>query len=99
MDLSSIDFAPFIVYNRVMVDIRKSWDKIAEYYNIRYEISCDVVHYGPLCPGEDRLRLLGDIRGKKVIDMGCGGGQNAVALAKMGAKVTAVDFSCEQINR
>jgi ubiquinone/menaquinone biosynthesis C-methylase UbiE len=99
MDLSSIDFAPFIAYNRVMVDIRKSWDRIAEHYNDRYAISCEVVHYGPLCPGEDGLRLMGDIRGKKVIDMGCGGGQNAVALAKMGARVTAVDLSSGQIKR
>jgi len=82
-----------------MVDIKKSWDKIAEYYNKRYEISCDVVHYGPLCPGEDKLRLLGDIKGKKVIDLGCGGGQNAVALSKLGAEVTAVDLSTEQIDR
>lgn len=80
-----------------MVDVRKSWDKIAEPYRKRYEISTDVVHYGPLCPGEDKLHLLGDINGKTVIDLGCGGGQNAVALAKIGAKVTAVDFSPEQI--
>lgn len=80
-----------------MVDVRKSWDKIAGPYCKRYEISTDVVHYGPLCPGEDKLHLLGDIKGKTVIDLGCGGGQNAVALAKMGAEVTAVDFSQEQI--
>jgi ubiquinone/menaquinone biosynthesis C-methylase UbiE len=82
-----------------MVDIKKSWDKIAELYNDRYEISCDTVHYGPLCPGEDKLHLLGDIKGKRIIDLGCGGGQNAVALAKMGAEVTGVDFSREQIKR
>jgi ubiquinone/menaquinone biosynthesis C-methylase UbiE len=82
-----------------MVDIKKSWDKIAELYNDRYEICCDIVHYGPLCPGEDKLHLLGDIKGKRIIDLGCGGGQNAVALAKMGAEVTGVDFSREQIKR
>ena len=82
-----------------MVDIKKSWDIISEHYNKRYEISCDVVHYGPLCPGENKLQLLGDISGKKVIDLGCGGGQNAVALSKMGAEVTGVDFSGEQVNR
>jgi ubiquinone/menaquinone biosynthesis C-methylase UbiE len=80
-----------------MVDVRKSWDKIAEPYRRRYEISTNIVHYGPLCPGEDRLHLLGNMKGKSIIDLGCGGGQNAIAMAKMGAEVTAVDFSPEQI--
>ncbi len=80
-----------------MVDVRKSWDRIAEPYRKRYEISTDIVHYGPLCPGEDKLHLLGEIEGESVIDLGCGGGQNAIALSRMGAKVTAVDFSHEQI--
>lgn len=80
-----------------MVDVRKSWDRIAEPYRKRYEISTDIVHFGPLCPGEDKLHLLGDIKGKSIIDLGCGGGQNAIALSKMGAEVTAVDFSKEQI--
>jgi ubiquinone/menaquinone biosynthesis C-methylase UbiE len=82
-----------------MVDIRKSWDKIASQYRKRYKISTDTVHYGPLCPGEDKLSLLGDISGKRVIDLGCGCGQNAIALAKMGARVTAVDLSAEQIRQ
>jgi ubiquinone/menaquinone biosynthesis C-methylase UbiE len=82
-----------------MVDIRKSWDKIAAQYRRRYKISTDIVHYGPLSPGEDKLALLGNISGKKVIDLGCGCGQNAIALAKMGARVTAVDLSPEQIRQ
>jgi ubiquinone/menaquinone biosynthesis C-methylase UbiE len=82
-----------------MVDIRKSWDKIAAQYRKRYKISTDNVHYGPLSPGEDELSLLGDISGKRVIDLGCGCGQNAIALAKMGARVTAVDLSAEQIRQ
>lgn len=81
-----------------MINIKKSWDKIAVLYKNRYEISREVVHYGPLCPGEDKLRLLGNISGKKVIDLGCGGGQNAVALGKMGAEVTGIDISSEQID-
>jgi ubiquinone/menaquinone biosynthesis C-methylase UbiE len=79
-----------------VINIKKSWDKIAVLYNNRYEISREVVHYGPLCPGEDRLGLLGDISGKKVVDLGCGGGQNSVALKKMGAEVMGVDISSEQ---
>lgn len=66
-------------------------------YQKRYYISSREVHYGPLCPGENQLNLLGDIRGRRVLDLGCGGGQNAIALARMGAIVTAVDFSALQI--
>ncbi len=37
--------------------------------------------------------MLGDLRGKAVLDMGCGMGEEAVYLAKMGANVTAIDIS------
>lgn len=81
-----------------MTKLRRSWDKIAKHYHRRYEISTETVHYGPLCPGDDKLRLLGDIAGKTVVDLGCGCGQNAVAMAKKGAAVTGIDFSERQID-
>jgi ubiquinone/menaquinone biosynthesis C-methylase UbiE len=80
-----------------MLDIKMSWDKIASLYNRKYLIKTDTVHYGPLCPGEDKLHLLGRIAGLKAVDLGCGGGQNAIAMATMGALVTAVDFSVNQL--
>ena len=80
-----------------MIDLRKSWDKIALRYVSHYSISTDIVHYGPLCPGEDRLGLLGDIRGKRALDLGCGGGQNSIALTRLGASVVGVDFSGGQL--
>jgi ubiquinone/menaquinone biosynthesis C-methylase UbiE len=39
------------------------------------------------------LELLGDVRDRKVLDVGCGDGVLAVCLAKRGAHVTAVDRS------
>ncbi len=39
------------------------------------------------------LKELGSIRGKKIIDLACGGGRVAIPLAKKGAKVTGVDIS------
>ncbi len=42
---------------------------------------------------EFRFRLLGDLRGKRVLDVGCGMGENAVLLAACGARVTGVDVS------
>src|SRR4051794_32545673 len=36
---------------------------------------------------------IGDVGGRKVLDLGCGTGRHALWLAKQGADVTAVDFS------
>lgn len=57
----------------------------------------DTVTYGPCIPREDTLKLLGDVSGKRVLDLGCGAGTNAVALARAGARTIAVDESAEQI--
>jgi SAM-dependent methyltransferase/ADP-ribose pyrophosphatase YjhB (NUDIX family) len=47
---------------------------------------------------EDDVRLLGDIRGKRVLALGCGGGQDVVALSKMGAVAVGIDASEKQID-
>ncbi len=61
------------------------------------DLPLDVVHYGPDIATEADLRLLGNLDGKRVLELGCGGGPIAVAMAKQGAKVIAVDESAEQI--
>ena len=76
---------------------RRSWDTIAAHYQVSTRISTDDVHYGPLAPGEHELGLLGDVAGKWVIEIGCGGGQNSIALAKWGATCVGVDPSPAQI--
>lgn len=38
-------------------------------------------------------RLMGDVRGLDVIDIGCGTGRHALRWAAAGARVTAIDFS------
>jgi 2-polyprenyl-3-methyl-5-hydroxy-6-metoxy-1,4-benzoquinol methylase len=42
---------------------------------------------------EYRFRLLGDLTGKKVLDVGSGTGENSILLAYRGADVTGVDIS------
>jgi len=46
---------------------------------------------------ESELRILGDVRGKRILEIGCGGAQNSVALSKWGAKTFGVDLSRKQI--
>jgi SAM-dependent methyltransferase/ADP-ribose pyrophosphatase YjhB (NUDIX family) len=46
---------------------------------------------------EDDLHLLDDVRGKRVIVLGCGGGQDVVALDRMGAIAVGIDQSERQI--
>lgn len=59
----------------------------------------DTVGYGPEMPGERELRLLGDVKGKRVLDLGCGSGQASIALARMGAHAIALDASPRQLER
>lgn len=44
-------------------------------------------------PLEYAYHLLGDVRGLRILDFGCGSGANAVLLANRGAHVWAVDIS------
>jgi SAM-dependent methyltransferase len=44
-------------------------------------------------PLEYSYHLLGDVRGKRIVDFGCGSGGNSVLLANRGAHVWGVDIS------
>jgi len=76
---------------------RCGWNTISASYQRERRISTDDVHYGPLAPGERELGLLSDVHGKQVLEVGCGGGQNAIVMAKWGATCTAVDPSDAQL--
>jgi ubiquinone/menaquinone biosynthesis C-methylase UbiE len=76
---------------------RRGWNTISGSYQSERRISTDDVHYGPLAPGERELGLLGDVRGKRILEVGCGGGQNAIVLTKWGAICTGVDPSDAQL--
>lgn len=46
-----------------------------------------------LYPKEYCFRLLGDLRGKAILDVGCGEGEDGMILARLGARVTGLDVS------
>lgn len=43
------------------------------------------------------FRFLGGLKGKRVLDVGCGDGINSLTLAMLGAEVTGIDISSESI--
>ena len=77
--------------------VKSGWDEMSHRYQRDAVITTDDVHFGPLIPGEREFRLLGDVRGKRVLELACGGAQNSVALAKWGACVIGVDVSTNQL--
>ena len=75
------------------------WDEMSGSYQAETFISLDDVHYAPLCPGEKQLGIIGEVDGKRTLELACGGAQNSIALAKWGARATAVDMSVQQLAR
>ena len=49
-------------------------------------------------PLEYAFHLLGDVRGKTVLEYGCGDGENTVVLADRGAHIIALDISAELLD-
>jgi ubiquinone/menaquinone biosynthesis C-methylase UbiE len=72
-----------------------AWDNIAARRSAASDTG--VVSYGRDLPTDADLRLCGDVSGKRVLDLGCGSGENAIAIALQGAHVIAVDASTGQL--
>jgi SAM-dependent methyltransferase len=79
------------------IDMRAAWNHISPGYQAEHQISVDAAHYGPFLPSETELRLLGDVAGLRILELGCGGGQCSIAFARQGALVAGIDLSDEQI--
>jgi len=76
---------------------KNGWNIVSRSYQEKTTISLEDVHYGPISPGESELKLLGNVKDKDVLEIGCGGGQNSIVLAKWGAKSVGLDISEGQI--
>src|SRR4029077_227297 len=70
----------------LIISTREGYDRWAEIYD---------VEQNPLISLEEPEvdRLLGDVGGLDIVDVGCGTGRHAVRLAARGANVVGVDFS------
>ncbi|HEX5016245.1 MAG TPA: class I SAM-dependent methyltransferase [Actinomycetes bacterium] len=59
--------------------------------------AADQITWGLTATPESRVGVLGDVSGLDVLDLACGTGYFSAWLTKRGARVTAVDFSPEQL--
>lgn len=78
---------------QVSSETAAAWDRFSATYQDLVRIPPGVVLYGPDVPSDAELRLLGDLRGKRVLELGCGAAQAAIAFAKAGATAIGVDFA------
>src|SRR5688572_9363293 len=81
----------------VPTDNAAAWDRHSASYQAKAKLPTDVAHYGPDIPTEADFRLLGNLEGKRVLELGCGGAQCSIAFAKQGATAIGIDFSAEQL--
>jgi SAM-dependent methyltransferase len=77
------------------VDNAFAWDRLASWYVDAARLPTSTANYGPDLPTDADLRLVGDVKGKRVLDLGCGAAQSAIAFTKAGARVIGVDASAE----
>ena len=77
--------------------MRATWNQLSATYQARQRRSSREVYYGPWAPTERELQLLGDTYGRHILDLGCGGGQNTIALARQGALAVGLDISDVQL--
>jgi SAM-dependent methyltransferase len=60
-------------------------------------LPADTLLWGPDIPTEAELRLLGHVDGRRILELGCGAGTAAIALATQGARLIAVEESDVQL--
>ena len=79
------------------MDMKAAWDAISAYLSQESLHEADCTLYGPWAPPESELQLLGETRGRTILEVGCGAGQCSIALARQGAHVTGLDLSARQL--
>ena len=72
-------------------DDRKRWNEAAK--NWVEFVRSGKNYYSGYLNGPALKQMIGDVEGKKILDIGCGEGYFSRFFAKAGAEVTAIDIS------
>jgi len=81
---------------------RRDWNRTADLYERAHGAGLAEnrgMSWGYFHVPEKKLRLLGEIRGKDVLELGCGAARWSIALARGGAQVVAVDVSPRRLDQ
>lgn len=62
------------------------------------QLSPDVPRIAPAIEASVEEKLFGHLKGRRVLELGCGTGSNSVAMAKAGARVIAIDSSPQRLS-
>ncbi|HEU4656018.1 MAG TPA: class I SAM-dependent methyltransferase [Capillimicrobium sp.] len=79
---------------------REAWDAYAARYQERHGPQLEAsggLAWGVWQLPEAELRILGDVAGLDVLELGCGAAQWSIGLARLGARVTGLDNSAAQL--
>jgi len=81
---------------------RAMWERNAKAYERRNSRTLerdDPMGWGMWHIPERELQVLGAVRGKDVLELGCGAARWSVALAQRGARVVGLDFSAARLDQ
>ena len=81
------DFQKYIETNKITWNARTPIHLVSNFYNNHAFMK------GKSSLNSIEINALGDIKGQSLLHLQCHFGQDSMSLARMGAKVTAVDFS------
>jgi len=79
---------------------RAVWDRQSTGYDRRHSSVLGGRHaaaWGVFRVPESDLRLFGPVRGRRVLELGCGAARWSIALARRGARPTGLDLSSSQL--
>jgi ubiquinone/menaquinone biosynthesis C-methylase UbiE len=81
---------------------RRTWDREAKEYERRHAASLRgsrALAWGVWRIPEHRVKLLGSVRGKRILELGCGAARWSMGLARRGAQVVGLDVSRERLRQ
>src|SRR5215475_11763824 len=78
---------------------RRFWDADADDYQAAHgeALTTAPLAWGAYRVPESDLQVLGDVRGRDVLELGCGGAQWSIGLAALGTQIVGLDLSTAQL--